>query len=397
MRQYRVALIGCRARGTSQAKAIQQHPRAELVAVCDLLPERLNALGDRFDVTARYADFAQMLREQAPDIVNIATATRFHAPLAEAALRAGCHVDVEKPLTLSLEELDSLMTVQRASGKQLVPHHQAAVHPPARKLREMVRQGAIGEPQTVRIRNKGYYGGYGIIHQGCHALALAISVVGPARAVSAHLTTAGRPTTVDDIYQGPYGYGLTAGQNITCLCDLAGGYLINEDHYRREVDSSTIRFEVVGTEGALALDHAIPLAVYHSKSPHWHPVQTEWTAVPLSEAERSAAGYDFEAPEVSGMDLWMVEEWVRALDEGRPHTIDATVGANTMEMILGAYRSHAEGRRVELPQAERDHPLAAWLAREGRLTPPPAPAEYPAWIEWALAQPRRAVREPALV
>ncbi len=398
MKTYRVALIGCRARGMAQAKAITQHPRMELVAICDLLPERLAALGDRFGVQARYVDFRQMLREQEPDIVNIPTATRFHAPLAEAALRMGCHVDVEKPLTLTLDEVDTLLAAQRETGKQLVPHHQAAVHPPANKLRQLVRQGAIGEVQAVRIRNKGYYGGYGLIHQGCHALALAISVVGPARAVSAHLTTAGRPTTVDDVYQGPYGYGLTAGQNITCLYELENGaYLVDEDHYRPEVDSSTIRFEVVGSEGALALDHALPRALYYTSSPHWHPVRTEWREVPLSAVERTAGGYDFEDPEVNGMDLWMAEEWVRALDEGRDHTINASVGAHTMEMIHGAYRSHAEGRRIDLPQASRDHPLAAWLAREGRPDPPPAPPDYKDWIAWALAQPALGRREPTLV
>jgi predicted dehydrogenase len=391
-------MIGCRSRGTSQAKAIVQHPRMELVGICDLLPERLNALGDRFGVpgSARYADFQQMLREQQPDVVNIPTATKFHAPLAEAVLRLGYHVDVEKPLTLTLAELDRVIAAQRASGKQLVPHHQAAVHPPANKLRALVKQGFIGEPQAVRIRNKGYYGGYGIIHQGCHAIALAISVVGPARAVSAHMTTAGRPTTVDDVYQGPYGYGITAGQNLTCLYDLASGaYLINEDHYRPEVDSSTIRFEVVGTEGALALDHAIPRAVYHTTSPHWHPVRTEWREVPLSAEERTAGGHDFEEPEVAGMDLWMCEEWVRALDEGRDHVINAAVGANTMEMIHGAYASAAEGRRIELPQMDRDHPLERWLAREGRPMPAAAPPDYKEWIEWALAQPAKS-REAVL-
>jgi predicted dehydrogenase len=392
MRPYRVALLGCRSRGASQAKAVIQHPRMELVAICDLLPERLNALGDRFGVAARYQDFQQMLREQEPDIVNIATATRFHAPLAEAVLRLGYHVDVEKPLTLTLNELDFVMAAQRASGKQLVPHHQAAVHPPAKKLRDLVKQGFIGTPQTVRLRNKGYYGGYGIIHQGCHALALAISVAGPARAVSAHMVTAGHPTTVDEVYQGPYGYGLVAGQNLTCLYELQNGaYLVNEEHHRLEVDSSTIRFEIVGTEGALALDHAIPEKVYHSKSPHWHPVKTEWREVPLSEKERTVAGYDFLDPEVRGMDICLADEWVQALDEGRDLAINAAVGANTMEMIHGAYTSHVEGRRIDLPQHNREHPLTRWLEKEGRPMPPPAPAEHKEWIEWALAQPGRAV------
>jgi hypothetical protein len=49
----------------------------------------------------------------------------------------------------------------------------------------------------------------------------------------------------------------------------------------------------------------------------------------------------------------MVEEWVRALDEGRDHAVNAEVGANTMEMIFGAYASHAERRRIDLPQVDR--------------------------------------------
>ena len=68
-------------------------------------------------------------------------------------------------------------------------------------------------------------------------------------------------------------------------------------------------------------------------------------------------------PTVRGEDLWMVEEWVRTLDEGRDHVVNAAVAADTMEMILGAFRSHAEGRRIDLPQASRNDPLKAWLER----------------------------------
>src|SRR5688500_13534609 len=191
MKTYRVALICCRARGTQQAAAIARHPRAELVAVCDLLPERLNEVGDRFGVGARYDDFEKMIREQQPDIVNIPTATKFHAPLAEAVLKMGCHVDVEKPLTLTLSELDRVLAAQRASGKHLLPHNQSAVGPVESKLRRLVKEGFIGQIRTVRVRDKGYYGGYGILHQGCHAIALIASIVGPPTAVSAHMQTAG--------------------------------------------------------------------------------------------------------------------------------------------------------------------------------------------------------------
>jgi predicted dehydrogenase len=389
-----VALIGCRARGTSQAAAIVRHPRTELVGICDLLPERLQALGDRFGVpeSARYTDFEQMIREQEPDIVNIPTATKFHAPLAQAVLAMGCHVDVEKPLTLTLLELDSLMAVQRASGKQLVPHNQSATGPVESKLRRLVKEGFLGPIQAVRVRNKGYYGGYGIIHQGCHALALMSSIVGPARSVSAHMQTAGHPTTVDEVYYAPYGYGLTAGEHLTCLYEMEHAiYLINEDHCRADVNATTDRVEFVGTEGALALEYQEKgrVHLYHNPSPHWHPAGTDWREIPLTEHEATIEGVEGLDPYQRGDDIWMVEEWARALDEGRDHAVNGEVGANTMEMIFGAYASHAEQRRVDLPQADRTHPLERWLAREGRRLPPPAPASYGEWIEWAHAQARR--------
>lgn len=389
MNTYRMAVLGCGPRGRSQARAIQQHPRTELVGLCDLDSVRLNALADDLGVAARFGDFAEMICEQRPEVVHIPTASRFHAELAVAALQLGCHVDVEKPLTLTLDELDRVMAAQQASGKLLAPHHQAAVSPPARKLRELVQQGYIGVPQAVRIRDKGYYGGYGIIHQGCHALALAITVLGPARSVSAHMVTAGHPTTVDEVYQGPYGYGLVAGQHLTCLFELANGvYMIAEEHERLPVDLSTARFEIVGTEGALALNHARAMAVHHSPNPHWNPGDGAWSVVPLSPDERTLAGHDYTDRDQSSGDLWLVEEWVQALDGGRDVVVNAAVGANTMEMIHGASASHAERRRIDLPQQSRRHPLQCWLEREHRPTPPRAPADYREWLPWAQAMAR---------
>lgn len=389
MSTYRMAVLGCGPRGRSQARAIQQHPRAELVGLCDLDSRRLNALADELGMAERFTDFEQMIREQQPEVLHIPTASRFHAQLAIAALQLGCHVDVEKPLTLTLNELDAVLAAQRASGKLVAPHHQAAVGPPARKLRELVQQGYIGVPQAVRIRDKGYYGGYGIIHQGCHALALAVTLLGPARSVSAHMVTAGHPTTVDEVYQGPYGYGLVAGQHLTCLFELENGvYMLAEEHERLPVDVSTARFEVVGTEGALALNHARAVVVHHSPNPHWKPDDGAWSVVPLSFDERTLAGHDYADGDQSSGDLWMVEEWVQALDGGRDVVVNLAVGANTMEMIHGAYTSHAERRRIELPQLERVHPLQRWLEREQRPVPPPAPASYPEWLPWAQAAAR---------
>ena len=98
MQQYRVAILGCRGRGTAAGRAYHQHPRTEVVALCDLVPERLAELGDELGVAARYDDLDRMIEVEAPDIVAIPTGTEFHSPLAMRVLEHGVHIDIEKPI-----------------------------------------------------------------------------------------------------------------------------------------------------------------------------------------------------------------------------------------------------------------------------------------------------------
>ncbi|MBT4140425.1 MAG: gfo/Idh/MocA family oxidoreductase, partial [Candidatus Latescibacteria bacterium] len=63
MKIYRVCILGCRARGTSAALAYQAHPRCEIVGLCDLVPERLETLGNRLGVAARFEDLDEMMQQ----------------------------------------------------------------------------------------------------------------------------------------------------------------------------------------------------------------------------------------------------------------------------------------------------------------------------------------------
>ena len=56
MKTYRVAILGCRSRGTATAEAYHVHPRTAVVGLCDLVEERLNKLGDEIGVSARFAN-----------------------------------------------------------------------------------------------------------------------------------------------------------------------------------------------------------------------------------------------------------------------------------------------------------------------------------------------------
>ena len=108
METYRVAILGCRGRGTAAGRAYHAHPRTEVVALCDLVQERLDTLGDELGVptSVRYTDLDKMIEETQPDIVAIPTGTEFHYTLSMGVLEHGVSIDVEKPMCQALDEAD---------------------------------------------------------------------------------------------------------------------------------------------------------------------------------------------------------------------------------------------------------------------------------------------------
>ena len=113
MKTYRVAILGCRkgGRGERAAQGYHNHPRTDLVGLCDLIPEQFNALGEEFGVppSARYTDLDQMIEEVQPDIVAIPTATELHYELSMRVLEHGVNIEVEKPMCLDLIQADALI------------------------------------------------------------------------------------------------------------------------------------------------------------------------------------------------------------------------------------------------------------------------------------------------
>ena len=64
-------------------------------------------------------------------------------------------------------------------------------------------------------------------------------------------------------------------------------------------------------------------------------------------------------------DYQFADEYVQALDEGRAHECSGEAGRHVLEILMGIFESGARGRRVDLPQADRDHPLLRWREEHG--------------------------------
>ena len=382
MTTYRVAIVGCRARGTTAASAYSSHPRTELVGLCDLLEERLHALGDQFGVTARFADLDEMIRQTRPDIVVVSTAAPFHHPIALRILEHGIHVDVEKPICLDLVQGDELRAKAAENGAELAVHHQWWVSSWARAVNEQLRQGRIGEPRYMLASDKGYYGGFGIMEIGTHLIHQMIQLGGTCRSVVAQATTDGRPIEPADVLQAPRGNGIIAGEHITATLQFEGhltGSLLC--HRFTPMDRDAMGVEIVGSEGRLLWTMA---GAWWLPQAHALPGGESWQ--PLEPIFADGFGADPSSNRHGEGDYWFVEEYVRALDEGRPHPCNGERALHTLEIMMGIFEAAAHGRRVQLPQENRNHPLLEWREQAG--LPPPEPAALTDG-EWLAAEDAR--------
>ena len=380
--RYRVAVVGCRSRGKVAAGAYQAHPRTEVVGLCDLQRERLEAAGELLGVKARFTDLHEMIRSTEPDIVVIATGTEFHYPLCREVLQYGVNVDVEKPLCIDLEQADELVALAKAKGVRTAVHHQGRTGPALRAVAKAFREGRIGALRYVNASEKGYYGGYGLMNIGTHLVNACLEVTGPCREVSALGTTGGRPITPEDVRQAPGGMGIIAGEHITATLRFDGNVTGTlKQHRLGRIDPAADAIEFYGEEGRL---------FWHESGRAW------WLPVPHFVPGEPGSAWqplDLEVPEhydparVRGNithatvdEYCYVDEFVAALDEGREHACSFEQGRHVLEVLMGIFESLAYRRPVALPQPLREHPLRRWRREHGLGDPEPAPRPYDEWL-----------------
>lgn len=116
--KVRLGVIGLGIMGEQYVRIYKAHPLAEVIAICNRSPERLNAIGDKYEIASRYTDTAELLGDERVDAVCVATPDYAHFEPAKAALEAGKHVLCEKPFTTELSEADELLRISKSRPDQ---------------------------------------------------------------------------------------------------------------------------------------------------------------------------------------------------------------------------------------------------------------------------------------
>jgi predicted dehydrogenase len=140
----RIAVVGLGYWGPSIVRNVVEIPEAELVAVCDLQPSALEKIRRRHNVQTT-TSFDEILDDLTIDAVAIATPVSSHYRLAAAALDAGKHVFVEKPLAASSAEVKSLIRLANEQALVLMPGHTFIYSPPVNYVRNLITSGELGD------------------------------------------------------------------------------------------------------------------------------------------------------------------------------------------------------------------------------------------------------------
>jgi predicted dehydrogenase len=141
----RVAVVGLGYWGPNLVRNLAELDHAELVAVCDMDPERLALVGRRYPAVRRTSSAADIISADDVEAVLIATPVATHHPLGIAALSAGKHVFVEKPLATSVAEGAEIAGLASKRGLVLMPGHTFLYSPPVVTIHDLISSGALGD------------------------------------------------------------------------------------------------------------------------------------------------------------------------------------------------------------------------------------------------------------
>lgn len=147
-----VAVVGCGYWGPNLIRNFRSLPDCRLKVMCDLNQQRLNHMHQLYPEVNASNDFEAVLADPEINAVAIATAVRFHHPMAKASLLAGKHTFIEKPMAASAAECEELIEIAHRQGLILMIGHTFLYSPAVRKIKEIVKSGDIGDIRYICAR-----------------------------------------------------------------------------------------------------------------------------------------------------------------------------------------------------------------------------------------------------
>lgn len=372
-----IGLIGtgfmgkCHALAYGSVKAVfGDVPATRLEVLCDVPAEKAEAIADQFGFARATSDWKDLIADPKVDIVCITTPNKVHKEMALAALEAGKHVHLEKPMALSLEDARQMLAVAERTGAKTIVGYNYLHNPAISHARKLIADGAIGRIVHFRgMVDEDYQAdpdlawtwratkadaGLGTLGDlGCHLISLATALVGPVESLVAETRTVHETR--------PMGNGSSERRPVENE-DIASALLTFENGVHGVVSTSRsawgrksyIGFEVHGTEGMITFDQERmnELRLYQNRgelAEQGFKTLLSGPAHPPYGQFVPAAGH-----QLGFNDLKVIEvhEFLKAISEGR-NAVPSFREALHFEAVIHAIAEAGEtGSRVRVARAD---------------------------------------------
>ena len=340
-RPIRFALVGCGRISVNHVAALQKHAeRAKLVAVCDTDPTALEA-AVKASGAKGYAKLESLLKETDADVIVLATPSGLHPTQAILCAEAGKHVMTEKPMATRWEDGKRMVAACDAAGIHLFVVKQNRRNATLQLLKRAIDKKRFGRIYSVAInvfwqRPQSYYDtakwrgtwefdGGAFMNQASHYVDLIDWMVGPVESVFAYTATLARNIEVEDtgVLAIKWRSGALGTMNVTMLT------------YPKNLEGT---ITIIGEKGTVRIGG---LAV--NEIQHWQFADQD----PDDEKVKSAS-YETTSVYGFGHPLYY-DNVIKVLrGEAAPET-DGREGLKSLEVLIAAYISARDGRKVSLP------------------------------------------------
>ncbi len=333
----RVAVIGFGYWGPNLVRNFTTCPTTKVVAVVDGDAKRRAVVGVLYPWIPTFEDTAAVFADPDVDAVVIATPIFTHHPLAMAALQAGKHVLVEKPLAPSVAQCEELVALAERQGRALMVDHTFVYTGAVRKIRELVASGELGRIlylDSVRINLGLFQPDYNVIWDlAPHDVSILDHVLGgltPRWVTALGVSHYGRHESLAYVTLG-FDDGLIAHLHVNWVAPV-----------------KTRRITIAGTRKMLVYDDTTPV----------EPVKLYESSVDVGQMDRESAYAlnmqyrtgDVLAPKIDGREALsqVAIAFAARCQQGTPSPSDADAGIRVVRVLEAAQRSlEQEGARVQ--------------------------------------------------
>lgn len=147
-----LGVVGCGYWGPNLVRNFRSLPHCQVRALCDLNESRLQHMRQLYPEVEGVTEYSRLLGDMGVEAVVVAAPVRYHFPLAKAALLAGKHTMIEKPMAASAAECEELVDIARRHGLVLMVGHTFLYSAAVRKIAEIIKSGQIGEIRYINAR-----------------------------------------------------------------------------------------------------------------------------------------------------------------------------------------------------------------------------------------------------